>query len=167
MRWNHDSVMSVADVVDDEDEDDDLTEEAMAKSIHVDRRADDDDEKEGKVTKVTRQKARKSKHLVGTRYPTQYMKIGEIKCIFMSCFYQGRTPFISLGPSWPFTSVLLLLACLILGYFYMMLRLGDEAHWLHMLWCKLCVGANLFCLFAGILGNPGIPQRHIDRILKD
>ena len=95
------------------------------------------------------------------------MKIGEVKCLFVTYFYNGRSPLLTLGPSWPFTFILLLLALIILGYFYMMLRLGSNAHPLHMLWCQGCVAGNLFFLFAGILKNPGIPQQHIDRILKE
>ena len=95
------------------------------------------------------------------------MNIGEVKCLFLSCFYQGRSPILTLGPSWPFTFILLLLSLLILGYFYMMLKLGENGHPLHLFWCRLCVVGNLLCLLAGILKNPGIPQRHIDRILKE
>ena len=74
----------------------------------------------------------------------------------------------TLGPSWPFTSVLLLLAAMITGYFYMMISIsGKKADPWHMLWCQLCIAANLGMLFMGILNNPGIPQRHIDRLLKE
>ena len=54
------SAISVADVLDDDDEDD-LIEEALAKTIHVDREKDKG-QPEGKVTKVPQKKARKSKH---------------------------------------------------------------------------------------------------------
>ena len=112
--------------------------------------------------------AKKRSSSVGKRYPTQYMKVGEIKCVFLSCFYRGRSPLIALGPSWPFTFVLLLLAGLISCYFYMMLSVGgDRANPWHKLWCHFCIATNLFALFAGILKNPGIPQRLLDRLLKE
>ena len=74
-----------------------------------------------KVDKKKEKKNKKQKNRVGKSYPTQYMRVGAIHCLFLSCFNKGRSPIISLGPSWPFTLFLLLLATLILGYFTMML----------------------------------------------
>ena len=123
---------------------------------------------ESKPQPVKKFSKKKKSSSVGKRYPTQYMKVGEIHCIFFSCYYRGRSPLIALGPSWPFTSVLLLLAGLISFYFYMMLSMaGDKANPWHKLWCHACIALNLFLLFAGILKNPGIPQHYLDRILKE
>ena len=119
------------------------------------------------TTKKAGKKKKKSSS-IGVRYPSQYMKIGEIKCLFLSCFNRGRSPVLSLGPSWPFTLFLLGLAAMIFFYFYMMIQLGDaKAHPYHKFWVYFCVSLNLLTLFTGILQNPGIPQRHIDRLLKE
>ena len=87
------------------------------------------------------------------------MRIGEIHCIFLSCFYRGRSPVLTLGPSWPFTLFLLVIAAMILVYFGLMISMGSpKAHHLHILWCYACITANAFALLGGILKNPGIPQ---------
>ena len=49
----------------------------------------------------------------------------------------------------------------------MLLINGDKAHPMHRLWCYVCIVANIACLVLGIVKNPGIAQRHIDRVLKD
>ena len=150
--------------------DEELIEQTIQGSAGQSDQLDDEKSKDAKNPDSTRpeKKKKKSSSSVGKRYPTQYMKIGEIKCIFLSCWYRGRSPFITLGPSWPFTSVLILLACLISGYFYMMIQIsGQKADPWHMLWCQTCIGANIGLLIGGILKNPGIPQRHIDRLLKE
>ena len=144
----------------DSDEDEDENEGKLARA-----NTEDDIIEKGGKQKEQKKKVRKNR--VGKSYPTQYMKVGEIHCIFLSCFNKGRSPFLSLGPSWPFTLFLLLLACLILGYFCMMLKLAKDGNYWHMLWCEICIFANLLTLLGGILKNPGIPQKYIDRILKD
>ena len=48
-----------------------------------------------------------------------------------------------------------------------MLKLAKEGNPLHILWCEFCIIMNLLVLFGGILKNPGIPQKYIDRILKE
>ena len=77
-----------------------------------------------KVNDLKKVKRKQSK--VGKTYRSQYMRIGEIHCIFLSCFYRGRSPVLTLGPSWPFTLFLLLLGTLIAGYFTMMIEMGSE-----------------------------------------
>ena len=150
--------------------DEELIEQTIRGNIDQSDQVDVEKLKDAKKTDSTQpeKKKKKSSSSVGKRYPTQYMKIGEIKCIFLSCYYRGRSPLITLGPSWPFTSVLILLACLITGYFYMMIHIsGAKADPWHMLWCKSCIVANIALLVGGIFKNPGIPQRHIDRLLKE
>ena len=87
-------------------------------------------------TKQRSKQKKKKSSSVGVRYPSQFMKIGEIKCIFLSCFNRGRSPFLSLGPSWPFTLFLLVLGGLIFGYFVMMISLAqDKAGPMYLLFC--------------------------------
>jgi len=63
---------------------------------------------------------------------------------------------------------LLALAFMIGAYFCMMLSMaGEKANQWHKLWCEACIFANVIILAMGILKNPGIPQRHIDRLLKE
>ena len=104
------------------DEDEDGTIELATEDFDDEDNDSDKGKQHKSLAKNTDAKTRpKSKSQVGVRYPTQYMLVGEIHCIFLSCWNRGRSPFLSLGPSWPFTLFLLLLAALILGYFYMML----------------------------------------------
>lgn len=85
------------------------------------------------------------------------MKVGEIKCLFLSCYYGGRSPLLSLGPSWPFTFFLLFFGGVIFVYFAFMLSMAkNKESWL-FLTAEAGVVFNVFVLFAGILKNPGIP----------
>ena len=43
-------------------------------------------------------------------YPTRIQYVGEMMCIFCSCYRRGTFPVCSLGPSWPFTIILMLFA---------------------------------------------------------
>ena len=95
------------------------------------------------------------------------MKVGELKCLFLSCFYGGRSPFLSLGPSWPFTIFLLFFAGMILVYFLIMVSMAKNANPYHLAFVYSIIGLNLLVLFGGILKNPGVPQIYIDRILKE
>ena len=96
----------------------------------------DDDEEKDQSTKQQKPKKKKNKEgKVGKTYPTRYMLIGQIHCLFLSFYYKGKSPFLTLGPSWPFTSVLIVLGLLILFYFYIMMSMATKAYFLHKLWC--------------------------------
>lgn len=86
------------------------------------------------------------------------MKIGEIKCIFLSCWNRGRSPVLTLGPSWPFTIFLLFFGSMILVYFIVMLSLAKNPNPLMLALAWAMLGTNFGCLLAGILKNPGMPQ---------
>lgn len=79
----------------------------------------------------------------------------------------GRSPLLTLGPSWPFTGCLLFFAGMILTYFLLMLSMANNAASWHLYISYTGLGINLLALFGGILKNPGIPQPIIDRILKE
>lgn len=89
---------------------------------------DKPDEKESEAIEthkinITRKKKKKK----GRRtYPTRCMKVGEIKCLFLSCYYGGRSPLLSLGPSWPFTFFLLFFGGIIFIYFCFMLSMAKN-----------------------------------------
>ena len=116
--------------------------------------------------RATRRKKRKRKS-IAVRYPTQYMKVGEIKCLFLSCYYSGRSPLLSLGPSWPFTLFLLFFGAMICFYFLMMMSMATGGNPYHVIFCYSGIALNLLLLFGGILKNPGIPQIYIDKLLKN
>ena len=90
-------------------------------------------------------------------YPSRCMKVGEIKCLFLSCFNQGRSPIISLGPSWPFTLFLLGFGCLIFVYFCFMLSMARRRDTVMFILAEMGLAVNIITLWAGILKNPGIP----------
>ena len=91
-------------------------------------------------------------------HPTRCLKIGQIKCLFLSCYKGGRAPILSIGPSWPFTFVIIGFAFLVLFYFLFMINMIGEqlGPKIYILYSGLAV--NLLVLFTGILKNPGIPQ---------
>lgn len=95
------------------------------------------------------------------------MNIGAIKCLFLSCYYRGQSPLLTLGPSWPFTLFLLGFAAMILAYFIIMIKMASNPSTVHLYICYGGIGLNLLFLFAGILKNPGIPQVVIERLLKE
>ena len=101
------------------------------------------------------------------RYPTQCMSIGAIRCLFLSCYDRGQSPFLTLGPSWPFTCFLLCFAGMILAYFLVMINMANNPNPTHLTICYFGLGINLLILFAGILGNPGIPKQVTKRLLKE
>jgi len=114
----------------------------------------------GKVTiKPKKGKKKKKRSPSGLRknYPTRCMKVGEIKCLFVSCFNGGRSPLISLGPSWPFTLFLLGFACMIFIYFCFMLSMAKRRDTFMFVLAEAGLVFNLLMLFTGILKNPGIP----------
>ena len=136
------------------DEGDDLEEdEASTNNLTMKKRQD----QAKKQSVMTNDKKKKKKGKVGKTYPSRYMLIGEIHCIFLSCYYKGKSPLLTLGPSWPFTSVLIVLGLLMLFYFYIMMQMASKAPPMHKLWCQLCILLNVMALFGGILKNPGIP----------
>lgn len=68
----------------------------------------------------------------------------------------GRSPLLTLGPSWPFTFVLLMIGGMIFTYFMLMLNMGDVQNG-PMLWLSYTtIAINVYMLFGGILKNPGI-----------
>ena len=101
------------------------------------------------------------------RYRTQCLKVGAVKCLFLSCWDMGRSPLLTLGPSWPFTICLLFFAFMILTYFLLMLSMAKDGDGWFMYVSYAGLALNLLVLFGGILKNPGIPQPIIDKILKD
>ena len=74
---------------------------------------------------------------------------------------------LTLGPSWPFSLFLIFFAGMILAYFMLMLSMCGEAAGNKVYFSYAGIAANLLVLVAGILKNPGIPQKVIDRILKN
>jgi hypothetical protein len=101
------------------------------------------------------------------RHRTQCMKVGEIKCLFLSCWYEGRSPLLTLGPSWPFTCFIVFFAGMIFAYFMLMLSMCGPGAGSKVYFSYGGLIANIMVLFAGILKNPGIPQPVIDRVLKE
>ena len=91
------------------------------------------------------------------KYRTQCMKVGEVKCLFLSCYYSGRSPLLTLGPSWPFTCFIVFFAAMIFVYFMVMLSMAGEqaGNKVYISYAGLLM--NVLVLFAGILKNPGIP----------
>ena len=79
----------------------------------------------------------------------------------------GRSPILTLGPSWPYTLILLGLAAFILVFFLLLLSIAqtNDTYLRFITYAGICL--NLLSLFGGILWNPGMPQAIIDRKLKE
>ena len=61
--------------------------------------------------------------MASSAYPTRIQKIGEMSCFFLSCYKRGTFPICGIGPSWPFTMILLLFATLCGFYMGFMLTI--------------------------------------------
>ena len=85
------------------------------------------------------------------------MKVGELKCLFLSCFYRGRSPVLSLGPDWQFVIFLLVFAGMILLYFLVMISIAKTANIYYLIFVYALIAINLIILIGGILKNPGVP----------
>ena len=101
------------------------------------------------------------------RYPTQFMSIGAIRCLFLSCYDRGQSPILTLGPSWPFTCFLLGFAGMIFAYFSIIINYASNPNVIHLYIVYAGLALNLLLLFTGILKNPGIPKKFIKRLLKE
>ena len=84
------------------------------------------------------------------------MKIGEVRCLFLTCYKQGRTPFLSIGPSWPFTLFLFVFALFIVGFFSFMLHMMKTKTWWTLAIMITSMTINFGALLMGIFMNPGI-----------
>jgi hypothetical protein len=91
------------------------------------------------------------------RYPTQILKVGQVTCLFFKYFKHGRRPFLSIGPSWPFTIGLLVFAFGAFFYFLWMLTLLRVLDYRVKAMILALMAMNICMLLAGILKNPGIP----------
>lgn len=77
-------------------------------------------------------------------------------CFFISCWRQGRFPICSIGPSWAFTCGLLVFSFMVLAFMIAMIcMLEDKGEWMRKA-AGSCIAINLFLLFGGILGDPGV-----------
>lgn len=139
-----------------EEEDDEISTTNESHSIETSEVREDEDEenlskdKGKKEGKITGQAAKMQANKI-VSYPTQIMKIGEVKCLFLSCYYQGRTPILSLGPSWPFTLFLIFFGLFITGFFVFMISLMQSQYsWKVYMMASMLV-INWLFLFAGIL----------------
>lgn len=69
----------------------------------------------------------------------------------------GRSPLLTLGPSWPFTIFLVLIGMAIFLYFMLMIHAAGIENNVFGLMVYLGLAVNFAMLFGGILKNPGMP----------
>ena len=69
----------------------------------------------------------------------------------------GRSPLLTLGPSWPFTIFLVLIGVMIFFYFMILIHAcGIENNvFYYVMYIGLAI--NVAMLFGGVLKNPGMP----------
>jgi len=88
-------------------------------------------------------------------YPTRYHLVGQLKCFFFSWYKHGQVPLFSIGPSWPFTIILLCFGGMCCGYLYFMRQMVAENPF--VTWSSnFFILINLLLLFGGICGDPGV-----------
>ena len=99
-------------------------------------------------------------------YSSRCMRVGEMRCLFVSWYYSGKSPLFSYGPSCAFTVCLMFLAAIFLGFYEFTLATCEEESSVWFYLGHIGVVFNVLCLATGILKNPGIPQVIIDKALK-
>lgn len=100
-------------------------------------------------------------------FPTRFQWVGEMYCLFLSCWKQGRFPICSLGPSWPYTIGLLCFAGMVLCFMVaMMFMIEDKAGWMRYV-SGVLIFTNLALLICGILGDPGVKQETYTHYTKN
>ena len=91
-------------------------------------------------------------------YPSRFQFVGELFCLFISCYKKGRFPICSIGPSWAFSAILLVVALLFLVILGLMIITISE----HNLFLKnvAIFGCffNLGLMFYAMLGDPGVKK---------
>ena len=87
---------------------------------------------------------------------------GELSCLFSTCHKKGKVPLVSLGPDWPVTTILIGFGATLSYY---ILRSKLEPNWMYFAW--VMVAANLFAMFGGILGDPGVPEKVHQTLIND
>ena len=85
--------------------------------------------------------------------------IGEMRCLFLSCYKNGIIPVCSIGPSYLFTLGLFVFVLLCLAYLLFMLYIVKDKH-PRLAGSSAClIALNLAVLLHGILGDPGIKPK--------
>lgn len=89
-------------------------------------------------------------------YPTRCQWVGEMYCLFLSCWKKGRFPICSIGPSWGYTIGLMMFAFMCLTFLIaMLINLSDKSGWMMKVSIAM-IAINLMALFGGIFGDPGV-----------
>ena len=103
-----------------------------------------------KKFKIKKSDPKNSKKLK-IRYPSQDIYIGNVRCWFFSFYKYGRSPMLSIGPSWPFTIGLLIFAFVALAYFLWMLSLLKIIDPMIQTTAIIVMFTNIGVLLTGIL----------------
>ena len=102
-------------------------------------------------------KAVKRKSKIGS-YPTRFQYVGNMLCLFCSCYKLGRFPVGSIGPSWGFTICLLLLVGLFIGCILYMMQLQEVETWNYFI-LAVTFTLNLTFMISGIIADPGVSAK--------
>lgn len=76
--------------------------------------------------------------------------------MFLSCWDFGRSPLLTLGPSWSYTLFLLMIGTMIFVYFIIMLKMAAIENIAYLIVAYTGIAINVVMLFGGILKNPGM-----------
>ena len=91
-------------------------------------------------------------------FPSRIQNVGNLKCVFLSFYYNGKYPIVSIGPHWRFTIALIIFSFLCQLYCFVLLS--------YISFNKCPIGCllsgflsfiNLLLMYATILCEPGVP----------
>ena len=100
------------------------------------------------------------------RYPTRCQKIGEVNCLFVDWYKDGKIPIINVGPSKGPMVFLILFAGFCLGYLLFMITAIWPYQKLIGTMCFIPVTINLIVFFKCMLGDSGIKERIFHHYIK-
>ena len=117
----------------------------------------EDDEIEIMGVKYVKKAVKHGKGSIGS-FPTRFQYVGNLLCLFCSCYKLGRFPVCSIGPSWAFTICLIWLAGLFIGCILYMMQLQDVDTWNYYI-VSVTFTLNLTLMVSGIIADPGVSAK--------
>ena len=102
------------------------------------------------------------------KYPTRIQKVGEIQCLFLSFYKNGRYPFLSAGPSFCPCTCLFAFGCIVFSFFMTATRAMYDvtgAKNFYIL-CTFTQVLNFTFMLLGMCCDPGIPKSVIDLYVR-
>ena len=88
--------------------------------------------------------------------PTRFERIGEMSCLFLSFYREGKYPFCNVGPSRGPMVFMLVFAGFVTGYLYVLIQMFAESYPRGQYLAYLSMFINVVLFFLTMCGDPGI-----------